>query len=88
MSYEICSFSITATHFLNVFACNFTEPICFVDAGNCRITIARIAFNALDVWRPSLFIFAAPHLHRLRVILDLPIFRVEMQLAICLPGNV
>src|SRR5258708_17876900 len=41
-----------------------------------------------NMWCPSLFVLASPHLHCLRVALDAPIFPIEMQFPIYDPGNV
>ena len=42
----------------------------------------------LEVWFPSPLVFAPPKLHRVRIILNPPVFRVEMQFPIYLPSDV
>src|ERR1700747_2603606 len=44
--------------------------------------------SALEMRCPALLVLAAPELHRLRVVLDLPGLRVKTQLTVDLPGNV
>src|SRR5271163_4379428 len=46
------------------------------------------AGNILDVRCPAFLVFSSPHLHGLRIVLDLPIFRVELQLPVYLPRDV
>src|SRR5712675_3382861 len=42
----------------------------------------------LDMWCPPFFILASPHLHRFRIALYPPVFRVEIQLAVHFPSDV
>src|SRR6266436_6825910 len=42
----------------------------------------------LDMRGPALLILAPPHLHRFRVVLNPPVFRIEMQLPVHFPRNV
>ncbi len=39
----------------------------------------RLHLCILDLWCPALLVLAPPHLHRFRVALDPPVFRVELQ---------
>src|ERR1700678_2337350 len=42
----------------------------------------------LEMRRPALFVFAAPELHGLCIVLDLSIAGVELELPVHLPGNI
>ena len=47
-----------------------------------------IADATLDMRRPTLFVFAAPHLHRFRIALDPPVPGVEMQFPADFPCDI
>src|ERR1700758_637249 len=42
----------------------------------------------LEMRRPPFLVLAAPHLHRFRIALDAPVFRIEMQFAVPFPRDV
>src|SRR4029077_5303468 len=51
----------------------------------CR---ASSGTHRLDMRGPALFILPSPHLHRVWVSQDTPVFRVQMQLSIDFPGDI
>ena len=48
----------------------------------------RACLPPLHMRRPAFFVFALPHLHRFRIILNLSVLRIEMQFAFRLPRDV
>src|ERR1700677_941156 len=51
-------------------------------------TPSSIREPILEMRRPAFLVLSSPHLHGLRVVLDLSIFGVEPQLAVYLPRDV
>src|ERR1700730_3531221 len=68
----------------NTFAiCDHSPP--------CRESLPKVAWitpRSLHIRCPPLLVLPAPHLHRLWVTLNPPVFRVEMQLPVHFPGDV